>query len=79
MAICCKAALGVRDALVESDPWRFFVPAYLGPRGWVGLDLGVAEVDWNEMADLLVESYCLIAPKRLAAVVDARSRGALAP
>lgn len=65
----CKAALGVQDALVESDPLRFFVPAYLGPKGWVGLDLGVGEVDWDGLRDLLTESYRLIAPMRLAALV----------
>ena len=29
-----------------------------------------SDVDWNEVAELLVESYCLLAPKKLVALVD---------
>ncbi len=34
-----KAAPGVQAELVEQEPDRFFVPPYVGPRGWVGLRL----------------------------------------
>src|SRR5690348_2561037 len=61
-----KAAPGVQQALVGSDPERFFVPKYVGPKGWVGARLDV-EQDWEELAELIEESYRLIAPKRLAA------------
>jgi len=66
VALCCKAAEGDRDALVAADPERFFVPAYLGPKGWVGLRIDGAEIDWAEVAEMVLESYRLIAPKRLA-------------
>lgn len=61
-----KAAPGVQEALVSSDPRRFFVPAYVGHKGWVGAWLTV-EQDWDEIAELVEDSYRLIAPKRLAA------------
>ena len=44
---------------------RFFVPAYYGPSGWVGLDFTAAEVDWGEVADLVEQSYRNTAPARL--------------
>ena len=74
-ALNCKAAAGEQAALIASDPARFFVPAYLGARGWIGMYLDVAGVDWDVVAELVAESYRLIAPKRLAATV-ARPRGA---
>ncbi len=58
-----------RRALLEDV--RTFVPAYLGPSGWVGLDLD-AETDWAEVVELLDASYRLTAPARDVAVLDAR-------
>ena len=53
---------------MASEPERFFVPKYVGPKGWVGVRLDLrAAPDWDEMAEMIAESYCLIAPKRLAA------------
>jgi phosphoribosylglycinamide formyltransferase-1 len=69
IALHCKAAPGVQGALVSGGPDRFFVPKYIGPKGWVALDLEAGEVDWGEVAGLLAESYRLLAPKRLAAMV----------
>ena len=56
-----------RRALVE-DP-RVFVPAYLGPSGWIGLDLD-ADTDWDEVAELLDPSFRITAPKRAVARLD---------
>ena len=63
-----------RPGLLE-DP-RTWVPAYLGPSGWLGLDLGpdAAAVDWDEVAELLDASYRLTAPARLVAELDGRTR-----
>jgi hypothetical protein len=63
-----KAPKGVQGILVGSDPDRFFVPKYVGPKGWIGVRLdgaGQAGWDWDEVAELIIESYCLTAPKRL--------------
>lgn len=52
-----------REAALSDE--RFFVPAYYGPYGWIGLDFRAAEVDWDEVADLVEESYRNTAPARL--------------
>ena len=65
-----KAPRGAQQILVASDPERFFVPKYVGSKGWVGVRLDLrAAPDWDELAEMIAESYCLTAPKRLAAVV----------
>ncbi|WP_327589936.1 MmcQ/YjbR family DNA-binding protein [Nonomuraea sp. NBC_00507] len=64
-----KAGPGVQEALVASTPERFFVPAYVGGKGWVGARLDV-EQDWDEIDELIRDSYRLIAPKRLVALMD---------
>ena len=69
MSMWCKAPPGAQDVLVGSDPKRFFVPPYVGHHGWVGAWLDV-EIDWNEVADLVEESYRMTAPKRLSALLD---------
>jgi predicted DNA-binding protein (MmcQ/YjbR family) len=61
-----KGAPGAQDVLVEAAPERFFVPPYVGKSGWVGIGLD-GDVDWDQVESLVRESYCLIAPKRLAA------------
>ncbi|MEU5876658.1 MmcQ/YjbR family DNA-binding protein [Spirillospora sp. NPDC047279] len=66
-ALTCKAAPGEQESLIAADPDRFFRPAYLGHRGWIGVRLDVAGVDWDEVAEMAAESYRLVAPKRLAA------------
>jgi len=61
-----KAAEGVQAILINSDPDRFFFPKYVGSKGWVGVRLDLAtQPDWEEMAEVIYESYCLLAPKRL--------------
>jgi predicted DNA-binding protein (MmcQ/YjbR family) len=70
-AINFKGAPGAQQALVGSDPGRFFVPPYSGPKGWVGAYLDVRQ-DWDELAELIEDSYRMIAPKRVAAQLDAR-------
>jgi hypothetical protein len=69
IALCCKAPADMSMVLAQADPRRYFIPPSLGARGWVGLDLGVGEIDWNEVQDLVIESYRLVAPRRLAALV----------
>ncbi len=63
-----KAAPGVQEALVGDDPEQFYVPPYVGSKGWVGVRLA-ADLDWDELAELLRDSYRLVAPKRLATQV----------
>jgi predicted DNA-binding protein (MmcQ/YjbR family) len=67
----CKAPPGGQQVLVSSNPDRFFVPPYVGCHGWVGMWLDVA-IDWDEVADLVEESYRMTAPKRLSARIEPR-------
>jgi predicted DNA-binding protein (MmcQ/YjbR family) len=64
-----KARGGVQELLVGSSPERFFRPPYVGHHGWVGEWLDV-ELDWDELADLVEESYRMTAPRRLTARLD---------
>ncbi|HXZ02837.1 MAG TPA: MmcQ/YjbR family DNA-binding protein [Stellaceae bacterium] len=68
VSVWCKAPAGSQAILVGADPRRFFVPPYVGPKGWVGMRLDDGP-DWDEVAALIRRSYRLIAPKRLAACV----------
>lgn len=67
-SVWCKAPAGSQAILVGADPARFFVPPYVGSKGWVGMRLDDAP-DWDEVAALIRRSYRLIAPQRLAARV----------
>ncbi|CAN7354548.1 MmcQ/YjbR family DNA-binding protein [Mycolicibacterium frederiksbergense] len=59
-----------RRSLEQDD--RFFFPAYMGPFGWMGLDLTAAKVDWDEVVELLDASFRLVAPKKLIRKLDER-------
>jgi predicted DNA-binding protein (MmcQ/YjbR family) len=68
-----KADPEEREALLAlGDP--FFMPPYVGGKGWVGVSLE-RNTDWDEVAELIATSYCLIAPKRLARQVTAPPGG----
>ena len=69
VAVCCKVALGENADLAAADPARFYLPAYIGPRGWVGLRLDGGAIDWSEVTEVVAGSYRLAAPKRLAALI----------
>ena len=64
--VWCKAAPGNQTLMVRAAPERFFVPPYVGPSGWIGIFLDRGP-DWNEVRELVADSYRLIAPKRLLA------------
>ena len=61
----------VQHELVAADPQRFFVPPYVGGRGWIGVRLDVGDVDWDEIGELVEDAYRMIATKRLIAELDA--------
>jgi hypothetical protein len=66
-----KPPPGEGEMLLAAAPERFLRPAYLGSRGWLAIRLDAGPVDWDEVGELLVDSYRLVAPKRLVAVVEA--------
>jgi phosphoribosylglycinamide formyltransferase-1 len=72
VAVACKTAVGENEELARLEPERYYLPAYIAPRGWVGLRLDRGAIDWQEVADLAAASYRLVAPKKLAAAVGDR-------
>ncbi len=66
VSLTCKALPGVQGALVDLDPTRFFLPAYMHQHGWVGMRVDIEPVDWAHAEQLLREAYVALAPKRLA-------------
>jgi len=66
ISVCCKVLPGDNAALIAARPKKFYMPAYIGPRGWVGLRLDVPGVDWKEVSELIRGSYRLVAPQKLA-------------
>lgn len=69
LCIWLPAPTGVQADLVGQEPHRFFVPPYVGHRGWLGVLLNV-DPDWDEIAGMLAESYRMVAPKKLIALLD---------
>jgi hypothetical protein len=65
IGVACKVPAGENVALVAANPKRFYMPAYVGPRGWVGLRLDKGRVSWREVGELVRTSYGMMAPKRL--------------
>jgi hypothetical protein len=65
---------GAQEALIVHDPARFFRPAYVGARGWVGVVLDDAP-DWELVAELVREGFRLVAPRELAAQLPPRRGG----
>src|SRR5687768_16117906 len=63
-AIWCAAGEGAQSMLVEADPEKFFVPPYVGHRGWLGVRLDVG-LDWNELAGIAEDAYAEVAPAKL--------------
>lgn len=66
----CKLLPGENERLIAANPRKFYMPAYVGPRGWVGLRLDRATVDWAEVKELVVGSYLQTAPKKRARRVE---------
>ncbi|MEX0783354.1 MAG: MmcQ/YjbR family DNA-binding protein [Dehalococcoidia bacterium] len=64
LALSCKAPAGAQEMLIEANPARFFKPAYVGPKGWIGVRFD-DETDWEEVAFLVRQSYEMTAPKKL--------------
>ncbi len=71
ISVWCKAPPGSQQVLVGADPDTFFVPPYVGSKGWIGMRLD-RDPDWAEVAAVVTRSYRLIAPKKLAAVPGER-------
>ncbi len=70
LSITCKAPPGVNTQWADADPTHYFIPAYSGPRGWVGIRLDVDDIDWDRIEVGLEEAYRMTATPRLIAMLD---------
>lgn len=68
LAAWCHAPKGAQHVLVLSEPDLFFVPPYVGPRGWIGVHLGA--IDDRRLGEVLRDAYLMVAPKKLAASLE---------
>ena len=73
-SVWCKSTYEVQDALIQSEPERYFSPPYVGHKGWVAAWLDdAADPDWDQIDEIITDSYRLIAPKRLVKAMEADS------
>jgi hypothetical protein len=54
----------MQAALVDAVPEHYFVPPYVGHRGWLGVRLD-RDLSWDEIAGAIEDAYLTVAPKRL--------------
>ena len=71
LAVWLPAGLGAQEALIDSDPKRFFRPPYVGSAGWVGVVLD-KRPNWKMVAWLVEQAYRLVAHRRLVAMLPPR-------
>jgi len=70
IAFCCKSSLSEQRRLIRNDAETFFVPAYLGARGWVAIRLDLDEVDWETLTELMRRAFQSVAPRKLAVRIE---------
>lgn len=68
LAVWLPAPLGEQEAMIFTDPERFFRPPYVGPRGWVGVRID-RRPNWAQLAGLVEQAYRHVAPPRLMAAL----------
>ena len=66
VSLCCKASFEEQANLVELDSETYYVPSYVGAKGWVAIRLDRSRVNWPQVNALLVKAYRAQAPKKLA-------------
>jgi predicted DNA-binding protein (MmcQ/YjbR family) len=71
VGIACKVLPYDNKLLVTSNPAKFYMPAYVASKGWIGLRLDVGEIDWEKVQELVTHSHQLMAPRRLAVTLGA--------
>lgn len=69
-AVWLHCAAANQQALIAREPDRYFVPPYVGPKGWVGVYLD-RRPRWKELDALLLDAFKRVAPKNLLRTLDA--------
>jgi hypothetical protein len=70
ISLVCKSNPSDQRRMIRTDAETFFVPDYLGAKGWLGIRLDLVEVDWDAVTESLRRAYQDLAPKKLAALLD---------
>lgn len=70
ISLSLRAPSGENEALVASDPDKFFMPPYVARHGYVGVYLDRPKLDWDEVRELVIDAYILAAPKRLSKLIS---------
>jgi phosphoribosylglycinamide formyltransferase-1 len=70
LSVCVKSQRGENVDRARLDPERFYLPAYIGPRGWFGMRLDRGRVAWREVTEIVEASYRLTAPRSLLKKLD---------
>jgi hypothetical protein len=69
LALWCAAPSGVQMMLVESKPNLYYIPAYVGHLGWIGVRLD-RDAAWEEISSVIGDAYLSRAPKKLVALMS---------
>jgi hypothetical protein len=72
LALWCVATPEIQKMLVRSSPEHYFLPPYVGYRGWVGVRLD-RDLGWDAIAGLIEDAFLTVAPPKL--IAGARPRG----
>ena len=70
VSVCVKSTLGENVDRTNREPERFYLPAYIGVRGWFGMRLDRGAINWDEVENIITNSYRLAAPKTLLKRID---------
>ena len=68
LALWCAAPPGMQPGLVKANPRGYFVPPYVGYRGWIGVHLDKG-LSWDEIARVIEDAYVTVAPKKLVSIL----------
>jgi len=72
VSMCWRTTRSENATWAAHDSGRFYLPAYLGAQGWAAMRLDVGPIAWNEVTGFVLDSYRLVAPKRLSATLGPR-------
>ena len=70
ISLVCKSSPSEQRRLTKADPENFFVPDYVGHKGWIGVRLDLVDVDWESVTECLRRAYQELAPRKLAVMID---------
>lgn len=70
VSLAVRGEKGVNEQLVLVDPDKFFLPPYVARHGYIGIHLDIDDLDWDEVRELLLDGYRIVAPKKLVHQLD---------